>query len=413
MSFVYGNGKKTIKNSKKKENYTAGKTQKRFLEDMRMENLIEEFKRKMYLDGKSKRTVEVYGNSVKEYLHWFYESYGNVEFKKLYRENILEYKSYLKNIKKSAHSGNNLCPKTINSKLSALICFNELMEPNNIVVSKRDLIKIQVEMVSPTSITKKEVESFRQIVLSSEGCAARRNFAIVTILAYAGLRISECLNFRKSDICLESNQLKVVILSLNSYRQRYYRCMRSEKHMPEGGICSLDSPINKENEEKGDIGALVGKSLDIERNLVDQETFKEFTDIICKFPYGRQMKVVLCLLMEGYAEKEIIKYIQECFVCWEFDRKQLDFLMRQLRLAFREAGLDNNFMKVSLCNIVYYNILDYAIKEKIIKRQGAKLLYNDKAIGKGRGEGKRYLEEHQSEVSEIMDKIKSKYLCAG
>lgn len=29
------------------------------------------------------------------------------------------------------------------------------------------------------------------------------------MLAYAGLRISECLNIRKSDICPESNQLKV------------------------------------------------------------------------------------------------------------------------------------------------------------------------------------------------------------
>ena len=174
-----------------------------------MEKLMKEFKNKMYLDGKSERTIEVYGNSVREFFKWFYDSYGNVQFKQLYRENILEYKSYLKNIKKSAHSGNNLCPKSINSKLSALICFNELMEPDNIVVSKKDLIKIQTEMVSPATITKKEVEEFRQIVLQSEGCAARRNFAIVTILAYAGLRISECLNLRKSDICLESSELKV------------------------------------------------------------------------------------------------------------------------------------------------------------------------------------------------------------
>lgn len=130
-----------------------------------MEKLIEEFKRKMYLDGKSERTIEVYGNSVREFFKWFTDSYGNMEFKQLYRENILEYKSYLKNVKKSAHSGNNLCPKSINSKLSALICFNELIEPDNIVVSKRDLIKIQTEMVSPTSITKKEVEEFRQVVL--------------------------------------------------------------------------------------------------------------------------------------------------------------------------------------------------------------------------------------------------------
>lgn len=174
-----------------------------------MEELIKEFKKKMYLEGKSQKTIEVYGNSVKEFFKWFYDSYGNIEYKKLYRENILEYKSYLKNVKKSAHSGNNLCPKSINSKLSALICFNELIEPDNIVVTKRDLIKIQAEMVSPTSITKKEIEEFRQIVLQSEGCAAKRNYAIVTILAYAGLRITECLNLRKSDICLESSELKV------------------------------------------------------------------------------------------------------------------------------------------------------------------------------------------------------------
>lgn len=53
------------------------------------------------------------------------------------------------------------------------------------------------------------MEEFKQIVLQSEGCAARRNFAIVTILAYAGLRTTECLNLRKSDICLESSQLNV------------------------------------------------------------------------------------------------------------------------------------------------------------------------------------------------------------
>lgn len=33
-----------------------------------------------------------------------------------------------------------------------------MIEPDNIVVSKRDLIKIQAELVAPTDITKKEVE---------------------------------------------------------------------------------------------------------------------------------------------------------------------------------------------------------------------------------------------------------------
>lgn len=118
LSFYNEYAYKTIKNSKKIQKYISGKTQKRFWLEMGMENLIEEFKRKMILDGKSERTVEVYSNSVKEFFKWFYDSYGDVEFKRLYRKNILEYKSYLKNIKKSLHSGNNLCPKSINPNYS-------------------------------------------------------------------------------------------------------------------------------------------------------------------------------------------------------------------------------------------------------------------------------------------------------
>lgn len=133
-----------------------------------------------------------------------------MEFKKLYRENILEYKNYLKNIKRSKRSGNNLDAKTVNSKLSALIKFNELLQADNIVVSKADLIKVQTEIVSPTNITKKEVEEFRQRILQSEGCAAKRNYAIVTIMAYAGLRISEVLTLKKVDVNTTANQIRVM-----------------------------------------------------------------------------------------------------------------------------------------------------------------------------------------------------------
>ena len=121
----------------------------------------------------------------------------------------MEYKNYLKNIKRSNRSGNNLNAKTINTKLSALIKFNELMQSNNIVINKKDLIKVQTEIISPTNITKKDVEEFRQRILQSEGCSAKRNYAIVTIMAYAGLRISEVLNLKKVDINTTANQIRV------------------------------------------------------------------------------------------------------------------------------------------------------------------------------------------------------------
>lgn len=174
-----------------------------------MEQWIKEFVDRLHLEGKSDKTIKQYSVSIKEYFQWFYESYGDVEFKKLYRENILEYKNYLKNIKRSKRSGNNLDAKTVNSKLSALIKFNELLQANNIVVSKADLIKVQTEIISPTNITKKEVEEFRQRILQSEGCSAKRNYAIVTIMAYAGLRISEVLALKKVDVNTTANQIRV------------------------------------------------------------------------------------------------------------------------------------------------------------------------------------------------------------
>lgn len=174
-----------------------------------MEDLIKEFETQMHLEGKSDKTIRTYSVSMREYFQWFIDSFGDVEYKKLYRENILEYKNYLKNIKRSKRSGNNLNAKTINAKLAALIKFNELMQSDNIVISKADLIKVQTEIISPTNITKKDVEEFRQRILQSEGCSAKRNYAIVTIMAYAGLRISEVLNLKKVDVNTTANQIRV------------------------------------------------------------------------------------------------------------------------------------------------------------------------------------------------------------
>lgn len=174
-----------------------------------MDELIREFENKLRLEGKSDTTIKSYITSVNVFFRWFNDSFGEVGFKKLYRENILEYKSYLKNVRTSKRTGQNLNAKTINVMLSGLIKYNELMQPDNIVISKADLIKVQAEIISPTNITKKEVEEFRQRVLQSEGCSAKRNYAIVTIMAYAGLRISEVLNLKKVDVNTAASQIRV------------------------------------------------------------------------------------------------------------------------------------------------------------------------------------------------------------
>ena len=65
-----------------------------------MEKYLNEFIEKLRAEGKSENTIKSYTLHMQEYFKWFADSFGNIEFKGLYRSNIQEYKNYLKNIKK-------------------------------------------------------------------------------------------------------------------------------------------------------------------------------------------------------------------------------------------------------------------------------------------------------------------------
>lgn len=161
--------------------------------------LLDDFREFLQQDRLSPNTIKGYTLDVKQYLTWFTDSYGK-ECSALYRQNILEYISYLKNIKQ-----NNA--KTINHKISSLTKFNEFLIQTNIqnemVIFKEDMLKIQQEYASPTKVTELEVKQFLQNVLESRN---PRNFAIVTLLAYTGLRISEALAIKKTDYNLQTGE---------------------------------------------------------------------------------------------------------------------------------------------------------------------------------------------------------------
>lgn len=161
-----------------------------------------DFEQQLIEENLSANTIKNYLNQVKLYDKWYTDSYGS-EFNKLYRMNILEYRNFLLNIKRNDG-------KTINAKLSAILKYNlflvEHKIQDDIVISKADYIKIQKQSINPCIITKKEVEEFRQKVLEGSGI---RNYVLVTILAYAGLRISECIDLRISDVDLVNKEIRV------------------------------------------------------------------------------------------------------------------------------------------------------------------------------------------------------------
>jgi len=162
-------------------------------------NNISAFSSFLRTNGKSENTVKGYILDMNQYLLWFEESFSQ-ECKELYRQNILDYVNYLKNIKL-----NNA--KTINHKLSSLRSYNDFLISSGIqedkVIQKADMLKVQPEYSSPTHVAESEVKQFMQKILESKD---KRNYAIVTLLAYTGMRISEALSILLSDLNLQTGE---------------------------------------------------------------------------------------------------------------------------------------------------------------------------------------------------------------
>jgi integrase/recombinase XerD len=175
--------------------------------------MLDKFSTYLVEDGKSENTIKGYIQSVNGFLTWFDES-KVVKFHQLHKENVKEYVSYLKTIKNSK-------PKTINTKLNALMKLNEFLveskQQTDMVITKKDYVKVQQQYASLAKVELKDVEKFRQMILDhfEFGYQIRvqgynkRNYAIVTLLAYAGLRISEALNLKMNDFNLVSRELIV------------------------------------------------------------------------------------------------------------------------------------------------------------------------------------------------------------
>ena len=157
--------------------------------------MLEGFCEYLRRQGKSENTVKAYCQGMKEYMRWHEETFGK-RMKMFLRANVLDYISYLRTVK-------GLSNRSVNAKLASLHSFNLYLiaagYTKEVVLDKQDYLKVQLAYASPSTVSREEVERFRQEILERSGV---RDYAIVTILAYAGLRISECLALRVEDISL-------------------------------------------------------------------------------------------------------------------------------------------------------------------------------------------------------------------
>lgn len=168
---------------------------------------IEYFRTDLLNNAYSENTAKGYCNDIKLYACWCEANDNNDKtLDSLSRECIIEYKEYLKKVVRSD-------AKTINHKLSSLRKYNEYLldqqKMNSIVIIKKDMCKIQTEFANPTNITNDEVMRFIEKIKNDKRYTSPRDYAMVVLLAYTGIRISECLSIQFDNIDWKHKELTI------------------------------------------------------------------------------------------------------------------------------------------------------------------------------------------------------------
>jgi|SRR5699024_7009013 len=162
---------------------------------------FEEFQTYLQIIERSENTNKSYMNAVRKYSKWFTFRYSH-EPKKLFKENVTEYKEYLKRLDTS--------PSTFNARMAGLRAWNDFLIANGVqkevVISKKDYKKVQKQYASPAIHTIDEINHFIQTVLEQ---GSKRDYAHVNFLAYTGLRVSESLNQKIMDMHFDSREMTV------------------------------------------------------------------------------------------------------------------------------------------------------------------------------------------------------------
>jgi integrase len=148
----------------------------------------------------SPETVMAYGTGVMRYLGWHWQSRGAYP-DMLRRKSVLDFKTYLLIVARSAPDAVNLCISALSDYNGYLIYINHQVE---VAVRAPDRVGNATERYGAPETA--EVESFRRRVLEKSGA---RDYAVVTVMAYAGLGRGEAANLKTEDISFDD--MKIVV----------------------------------------------------------------------------------------------------------------------------------------------------------------------------------------------------------
>lgn len=160
----------------------------------------------------SDNTCNSYANDIKLYKKYHKDSFGE-DLTNLIHEDISMYRSYLLK--------HNISAISINRKISALKMYNEFLVHEDlqekVIIIDKDYIKIQKSMIQKQLPSERDINMLKHFSCRDKK-NSKRDFCIIILLLYAGLRESELVNLRIVDIKLEERFLNIIGKG-NKFRQ--------------------------------------------------------------------------------------------------------------------------------------------------------------------------------------------------
>ena len=187
--------------------------------DVKRDHLIESFLDSLYIEkGLSQNTVHSYKNDISSFAAWV-EKYSDTSLVKTTKSNINQYIAHL------FKSG--LKSSSVNRKISTIKSFFIfLLKKKHILLSPvEDIDMVRQEKYLPVSMSEKEVELLLKSP-SLDSFIGRRDRAMIEMLYATGMRISELINLKITDV--DCNRLVAKVMGKGS----------KERLIPYGEIAS-------------------------------------------------------------------------------------------------------------------------------------------------------------------------------
>lgn len=166
--------------------------------------MAEKFIEYLKNNGLAENTCKSYNRDVELFKEYYKDSYGE-ELDKLVHADVLMYYNHLLN--------KGLTSTSVNRKIASLKKYNLFLiddgVQDNIVIIDKDYIKIQPSMISKTIPSIQEINKLKHFA-SRDTKNAKRDYCFISIFIYGGLRESEIVTLRISDIKLEERFINII-----------------------------------------------------------------------------------------------------------------------------------------------------------------------------------------------------------